>query len=47
VVLIVLVAGTLTYLDKVDGSTFTFLLGTVVGYVLTFIREWIAPPVED
>ena len=43
VVIIVLsiigMAGTLTYLDKIDGSTFTFLLGLITGYVLTFIRD--------
>lgn len=44
VIMIVGVSGALTYLDKIDGSTFTFLLGLVVGYVLTFIRDTIRPP---
>lgn len=38
------VAAWLTYLGKVDGSTFTFLLGLIVGYVLTFIRDQIKSP---
>lgn len=46
VVLVVVVSGTLTYFDKIDGSTFTFLLGLVVGYVLTFVRDAIRPPEE-
>ena len=44
VVLIVLVAGSLTYVGKIDGSTFTFLLGLIVGYVLTFVRDQITGP---
>ena len=40
---IVGVAAYLTYVDKLDGSTFGFLLGLVVGYVLTFIRDAITP----
>ena len=47
VALIVIVAGVLTYVDKIDGSTFTFLLGLVVGYTLTFVREAINPPRES
>ncbi len=46
VFLVVAAAGLLTYLDKVDGSAFTFLLGLVVGYVLSFVRDAIAPPEE-
>nr|MBN2278361.1 hypothetical protein [candidate division Zixibacteria bacterium] len=46
VFLIVGVSGALTYLDKIDGATFTFLLGLVVGYVLTFIRDTISPREE-
>jgi hypothetical protein len=38
---IVAVAGALTWLGKIDGSTFTFLLGLIVGYVLTFVRDQI------
>jgi lipopolysaccharide export LptBFGC system permease protein LptF len=41
VVLIVGVASFLTYHGKIDGSTFTFLLGLIVGYVLTFVRDQI------
>lgn len=44
VTVIVIVAGILTYTGKIDGSTFTFLLGLVVGYILTFIRDSIQPP---
>ena len=39
VVFIVGVAAFLTYKGKVDGSTFTFLFGLIVGYVLTFVRD--------
>ena len=48
-VVVALIVGTsafLTYLDKIDGSTFTFLLGLVVGYILTFVRDTIKPPEE-
>ncbi len=41
VVLIVGVSAFLTYHGKIDGSTFTFLLGLIVGYVLTFVRDQI------
>ena len=41
VVVIVGVAAILTYKGKIDGSTFTFLLGLIVGYVLTFVRDQI------
>jgi len=41
VAFIVLVAGLLTWKGKIDGSTFTFLLGLIVGYVLTFVRDQI------
>jgi hypothetical protein len=44
VVLIVIVAASLTYVGKIDGSTFTFLLGLIVGYVLTFVRDQITGP---
>ena len=44
VTLIVGVAGFLTYHGKIDGSTFTFLLGLIVGYVLTFVRDQITGP---
>jgi uncharacterized membrane protein len=44
VVLIVGAASVLTYLGKIDGSTFTFLLGLIVGYVLTFVRDQITGP---
>ena len=44
VTLIIGVSAFLTYLGKVDGATFTFLLGLIVGYVLTFIRDAIKTP---
>jgi len=44
VVLIVGVSGFLTYHGKIDGSTFTFLLGLIVGYVLTFVRDQVTGP---
>lgn len=47
VTLIVGTAGILTYVGKVDGSTFGFLLGLIVGYVLTFIRDAIRPSSEE
>ncbi|MFB3917248.1 MAG: hypothetical protein ACE14M_11000 [Terriglobales bacterium] len=46
VIVIVGVAGFLTYKSKIDGSTFTFLLGLIVGYVLTFVRDQITGPGE-
>lgn len=42
--LVVGVSGYLTYVGKIDGSTFAFLLGLIVGYALTFIRDAINPP---
>jgi len=36
----------LTHEGKIEGSTFAFLLGTVVGYVLTYIRSAVSPPPE-
>lgn len=44
VIAIVAVAAVLTYLGKIDGSTFAFLLGLIVGYVLTFVRDQIMGP---
>jgi hypothetical protein len=44
VMFVVGVAAVLTYLGKIDGSTFTFLLGLIVGYVLTFVRDQITGP---
>ena len=41
---IIAVSAWLTYVGKIDGSTFTFLLGLIVGYVLTFIRDQIKSP---
>jgi lipopolysaccharide export LptBFGC system permease protein LptF len=46
VFLIVAVSAWLTFVGRIDGSTFTFLLGLIVGYVLTFVRDQIAPPSE-
>ncbi len=42
--LIVGSAAWLTYIGKIDGSTFTFLLGLIVGYALTFLQNLISPP---
>lgn len=39
VTLMVGVAAWLTYADKVPGSTLSFLLGTIVGYLLTFVQN--------
>ena len=44
VLAIVVVAGIITFTGKIGGSTFTFLLGLTVGYILTFIRDSIQPP---
>ena len=44
VFVIIGVAAFLTYIGKIDGSTFTFLLGLIVGYVLTFVRDQITTP---
>lgn len=45
VALIIVSAAILTYFEKIDGSTFAFLLGLIVGYVLTFVKDTITPPV--
>jgi hypothetical protein len=44
VILVVGVAAFLTFRGKIDGSTFTFLLGLIVGYVLTFVRDQVTGP---
>jgi len=44
--LIVCVAALLTYVGKLDGASFTFLLGLIVGYLLTFLRDAVTPPAE-
>lgn len=44
VIVIIGVSGFLTYHGKIEGSTFTFLLGLIVGYVLTFVRDQITGP---
>lgn len=41
--IIVGVATLLTFSGKMDGSTYGFLLGTITGYALTFIRDAIRP----
>lgn len=41
--IIVGVSTLLTWLGKMDGSTFGFLLGLVIGYALTFIRDALRP----
>ena len=45
VALIIVSSAILTYFEKIDGSTFAFLLGLIVGYVLTFVKDTITPPV--
>lgn len=37
--LILLAASLFTYLGKVDGQTYAFLLGAILGYALTFIGK--------
>ncbi len=37
--IIVGVSTLLTWIGKMDGATFGFLLGLVIGYALTFIRD--------
>lgn len=37
----------LTYVGKIEGSTFGFLLGLIIGYMLTFIRDAIGPTATD
>jgi uncharacterized membrane protein len=46
VLVIVVTAAVLTYLGKLEGSTFGFLLGLIIGYVLTFVRDSVNPPKE-
>lgn len=46
VAFIVVTASVLTYLNRMSGSTLSFLLGLVVGYVLTFVRDAINPEQE-
>ncbi len=46
IVIIVGVAALMTWIGKLDGSTFGFLLGLVIGYALTFIRDTIKPKSE-
>lgn len=41
--LIVAVSAWLTYVDKIDGASFTFLLGLVVGHLLSFLLAAVAP----
>jgi uncharacterized membrane protein len=38
------IAGFLTYRGKIDGGTFSFLLGLIVGSLLTFIRDQVTEP---
>ena len=49
-VVVLIVVGTaswLTYSEKLDGSSYGFLLGLIVGYVLTFVRDAIVAPRRD
>ncbi len=43
-IFIVSVSGFLTYVNEIDGATFTFLLGIIVGYMLLFFKESVFPP---
>jgi len=47
VLILVSIAAFLTYHDKIEGSTFGFLLGLIIGYMLTFIRDAIGPTSTD
>jgi hypothetical protein len=47
VAIIVGVATFLTFVGKLDGSTYGFLLGLILGYMLTFIRDAIKPNKEE
>jgi hypothetical protein len=47
VLAIVGIAAYLTLHDKIEGSTFGFLLGLIIGYMLTFIRDAIGPTSTD
>ena len=44
IIFIIIVASLLTFYNRIDGSTFTFLLGLIVGYILTFFTGAIYPP---
>ena len=46
VVVVVATASILTYVGRLEGSTFGFLLGLIIGYVLTFVRDSVNPPKE-
>lgn len=39
ITIIILVSGGLTFYDKIDGSTFAFLLGLIGAYMLTFVKD--------
>lgn len=43
VVVIIFAAGFLTYVGKIGGSTFAFLLGLVSGYMLNFVQDSMNP----
>ena len=43
VIFIVLVCAFLTFYGKLDGSTFGFLIGVVIGSALTFVRDMVKP----
>jgi len=46
VIIVFVIVGAATWvtiLGKIDGSTYTFLLGLIVGYILTFIKSAINP----
>jgi hypothetical protein len=47
VLVLVGTAAFLTYVGRIGGSTFSFLLGLIIGYMLTFIRDAIGPTSTD
>ncbi len=47
VLVLVGTAAFLTYVGRIAGSTFSFLLGLIIGYMLTFIRDAIGPTSTD
>ena len=42
--IVILVTAFLVYHEKVDGSNFTFLLGTLVGATITLLGDLLIPP---
>jgi len=46
VLVVVATAAILTYVGRLKGSTFGILLGEIICYVLTFVRDSANPPKE-